>query len=103
MAAPVPQLLYQGTVPSSAGSMYAPSSSVWVKTIVLCNGNSTAETVDVYANGTSDTANRLFRVVLGANESYTWCASMGLKASTDSIQGKTTTASKVVMTIFGAA
>ena len=103
MAAPVPQLLYQGAISSTPGSLYAPSTSVWVKTIVVCNGNTTAETVDVFCNGTSTTANRLFRVVLAANETYIFAASIGLKASTDSIQGGTTTSSKVVISIFGAA
>jgi hypothetical protein len=111
MAISYPKLADIQTVASSAGSIFSnPSSkSTYIRSIVLHNTNSTAETVKLYnvpdsagSVGTAAATNRFLNISLAANASYEWkLGPIPLTDENDSIQAETTTASKVTVMIFG--
>lgn len=99
-------------VPSTAGSLYANPSST--KTLItgftLFNGNTTSETVKLYnvpdsaaALGTAGAGNQFLEITLVAKDTLFVEAPFGMMLvdQNDSIQGSTTTASKVTVQIHG--
>lgn len=102
-----------GYVPSSAGSLFPNPSSKksYVRGIYLFNGHTAAETVKLFcvpdsggAVGTAGDANQFFEESLNSKEArLIEFAAPGLilEHENDSIQGVTTTASKVTVMIMG--
>jgi hypothetical protein len=102
----ISRLISSGTqLPSSTGVIYtAPSTAglvTQVTTIVLHNTNTSTENVALYDNGSAN-ANRVLLVALSANETLEyspktpWCLN-----PSETIQGSTTTASKVNIQVIG--
>lgn len=102
-------------VPATAGVLLENTNGtdkVLVTGITLYNGNTTAETVELYyvpdngagGNGTAGAGNRFLKVSLSADETLAYDVPDGgiyLTDDGDSIQGKTTTASKVTAILHG--
>lgn len=99
-------------VASSAGSIYSnpASTKTYIKSIVLFNGNTTAETVKLYnvpdstaALGTAGVSNIFFTKDLAANETFIFDLEfpLVLTDTNDSIQASTTTGSKVTVQLLG--
>lgn len=99
-------------VASSVGSVLANPSSTRtaVKAIILYNGNTTAETVELHnvpdstgSLGTADASNRFFKQAIAADETYEIAFSypIVLKDTNDAIFAKTTTGSKVTIMLLG--
>jgi hypothetical protein len=99
-------------VASSAGSIYSnpASTKTYIKSFILFNGNTTAETVKLYnvpdstgSVGTAGAANQFAELVLGAGETLMFDLPYPITIidENDSIQAVTTTASKVTVQILG--
>lgn len=103
------------TLPNSAGAVYTnpASKTSYVRSIVLHNANTTAETVKLYlvpdstgAVGTAGVTNKIFEeeMAAGATTIIEFPApGLMLTDENDTIQGVTTTASKVTITATGGA
>lgn len=101
-------------IPSSAGSIFTnpADTTTGIKSIVLFNGNTTAETVKLYAVpnsggslGTAGPGNIFFQQDIAPNETRSFVfdgAPLCLDAENDSIQAVTTTGSKVTVLLAGA-
>lgn len=101
------------TIPSTVGSLYSNASSTktFVKGLTLFNSNTTAETVKLYrvpdssgSLGTAAVTNQFLEVVLASLETFVFefpGDGAVLEDTNDSIQGVTTTASKVTVQIHG--
>jgi hypothetical protein len=101
------------TIPSTAGSIYTNSSATetFVKGITLFNSNVTAETVKIYqvpaAGGTvgiASVTNQFLEISLASLETFVFELpgdGAVLENENDSIQGVTTTDSKVTIQIHG--
>lgn len=102
------------TLPSSVGAVLtnAASTTTYIRGIVLHNGNTTAETVILYnvpdstgSEGTAATTNEMYYEVMPARATTTLefpAPGIMLTDENDTIQGTTTTASKVTIQITGA-
>ena len=99
-------------VASSAGSIYSnpASTKTYIKSFVLFNGNTTAETVKLYtvpdsagSVGTAGVSNQFAELVLGVAETLMFDLPYPITIidTNDSIQAVTTTASKVTVQILG--
>jgi hypothetical protein len=107
------RLINPTTLPSTVGSIYANPSATksFVKGITLFNSNTTAETVKLYnvpdstgSLGTAALANQFLEISLAALETFIFefpGDGAVLEDTNDSIQGVTTTASKVTVQIHG--
>lgn len=101
------------TLPSTVGSLYAnpASTKTFVKGITLFNSNTTAETVKLYrvpdssgSLGTPGVTNQFLEISLASLETFVFefpGDGAVLEDTNDSIQGVTTTASKVTVQIHG--
>lgn len=100
------------TIATTAGSIYAnpASTKTYIKTIIIHNTNTTAETVQVFnvpdssgSLGTAVTTNRFINVSLAANDTLEFSPDypIVLTDTNDSIQASTTTASKVTVMLHG--
>lgn len=101
------------TVASSAGALYtkAAGTSVYVRLMVLHNGNTTAEAVKLYvvpdsggSAGTAGTTNEIYAETIEAGGTRVIefpAQGIILKDNGETIQGVTTTASKVTFQAFG--
>lgn len=99
-------------VSNSAASLYANPSSTktYIRGIILFNGNTTVETVVLYnvpdaaaALGTAGVSNKFMSVSLVGDETLmiAFPYPIVLTDTNDSIQGSTTTASKVTCQLLG--
>ena len=99
-------------IASSAGSIYAnpASTKTYIKSLILFNGNTSAETVKLYnvpdstgSVGTAGVSNQFAEVILGATETlmFDMPYPVTLVDTNDSIQAVTTTASKVTVQLLG--
>lgn len=99
-------------VASSAGAIYTNSASTktYIKSIVLFNGNTTAETVKLYnvpdstgSVGTAGVSNQFAEIILTTLETLMFDLPypITLLDTNDTIQAVTTTASKVTVQILG--
>jgi hypothetical protein len=99
-------------IPSSVGSIYSnpASTKTYVRSIVIFNGNTTAETVKLYnvpdsggSLGTAGAGNQFFEQAIAAKETVEFSVEypMVLTDTNDSIQASTTTGSKVTVQING--
>jgi hypothetical protein len=99
-------------VASSAGALITNGSGEkrYIRGITLFNGNTTPETVKLYnvpdnalAVGTAGAANQFFEQELAAKETLIleWTYPITLEHENDTIQGATTTASKVTVQFHG--
>jgi hypothetical protein len=97
--------LGNGQLPNSIGDLYTvpASTTTVVRSIVLINTNTTAETVNLYFLKSGGTARRIIpkSLSLAANNSLVFDSPLTMGAA-DKIQGDTTTASKVDYVISGA-
>lgn len=101
-------------IPSTAGNLFVnpDATQTAIKAISLFNGNTTAETVKLYAVpnssgavGTAGLANQFFQIDIAPLTPYTYVfdgAPLILDSENDSIQGVTTTGSKVTVLLQGA-
>lgn len=96
----------------SAGSIYAnpASTKTYIRSLLLFNGNTTAETVKLYnvpdsagSLGTAGAANQFLELSVGAKETVElpFQYPLVLTDTNDSIQAVTDTASKVTVQITG--
>lgn len=102
------------TLPNSAGAVLtnAASTTTYIRGIMLHNGNTTAETVILYkvpdstgSVGTAATTNEIYKEVIspGATTILEFpVPGIILTDENDTIQGTTTTASKVTIQFIGA-
>ena len=99
-------------VASSAGSIYSnpASTKTYIKSLILFNGNTSAETVKLYnvpdsagSVGTAGVSNQFAEIVLGAAETlmFDMPYPVTLLDENDSLQAVTTTGSKVTVQILG--
>lgn len=99
-------------VGSSAAAIYtnAASTKTYVKSLVLFNSNTTAETVKLYnvpnsgaSAGTAGSSNQFAEIALAASETLMFDLPypMTLIDENDTLQASTTTASKVTVQILG--
>jgi len=97
------KLMSSGQFSNSTANIYDPSSVTgMVKTIVFHNTNSSAETVEIYFNNTTD-ATRMLKVSLEADETLEWALGhMIVVLDAEVLKGKSTTAAKVNYFMFGA-
>ena len=95
--------LASGQVASSTGAIYSPSGVAgMVKTILLHNTNTSAETVTLYYDGTA-AANKVLKIAIDPDETLEWAFDHMLAvADGDTLQASTNTASKVNYHLFGA-
>jgi len=102
------------TLPSTVGALYthgASPATAYVRSITLHNTNTTAEDVDIHlvpnsggALGTAGVTNKIFAAAMDADATIILefpAPGLMLTATNDSIQGVTTTASKVTVAITG--
>lgn len=101
------------TVPSTAGSLYSnpASTKTFIKGVTLFNSNTTAETVKLYvvpdsggSVGTAAVTNQVLEVSLASLETFIFefpDDGAVLQDTNDSLQGVTTTASKVTVMVHG--
>ena len=90
-------------LPSSVGTIYtAPiGKKAEIGTIIYHNTNTSAETIKLYARGTT-TAHRRDCVVLQANATYEFSPKLPLVLNGgETLSGETTTASKVNVEVIG--
>jgi hypothetical protein len=101
------------TTVASAGILYTnpAATKTYIRLILLYNGNSTAETVGIYVVpdssgvGTAAVTNRIYQesIEAGGSRHLEWGApGIILEDENDSLQGDTTTNSKVVVGVYGA-
>lgn len=99
-------------LPSTAGSLFAnpASTKTFIRGMLLHNTNTTAETVKIYgvpdstgAVGTATSAHLILNISLVANDTLLveFPYPIVLTDTNDSVQGVTTTASKVTALLFG--
>lgn len=100
-------------IPSTAGAVFTnpAATTTGIKSIVLFNSNTTAETVKIYnvpnsggSVGTASGANQFFEqsIPAKATRSFTYDgAPFALKSENDTIQAVTTTANKVTIQLTG--
>lgn len=99
-------------VANSAGALYTnpASTKTYIKSFVLFNGNSSAETVKLYnvpnsggSAGTAGAENQFAEIVLGALETLMFDLPYPITIidQNDTIQAATTTASKVTVQLLG--
>lgn len=99
-------------VASSAGAVYTNSAAekAYIKSIVLFNNNTTAETVKLYnvpdsggSVGTAGVSNQFAQVVLASKETLMFDLPypITLIDTNDTIQAETTTGSQVTIQILG--
>ena len=112
MALTHPNTALPAYVPAVAGTLFlSTATKSYVKGILLHNTNTTSETVKIYyvpnnagAAGAAATANKIFERALAANETFLFPLEFGVPLTMgtagDTIQGATTTASKVTFVIF---
>jgi len=108
------KLISPTTIAAGAAALYAnaASTTTYIRGIVLHNGNSTAETVILYnvpdsteSAGTAATANELYYEVMPARSTTTLefpAPGLVMTDKNDTLQGTTTTASKVTINLIGA-
>lgn len=101
------------TLPSTVGSIYAnpASTETFIKGFTLFNSNTTSETVKLYvvpdsggSLGTAALTNQFLEISLSSKETFVFDTpgdGIVLSDTNDSIQGVTTTASKVTVIIHG--
>lgn len=107
------RLANPATLPSTVGSIYSnpASTKTFIKGIVLYNSNTSAETVRLYnvpdvsgSIGTAGDTNQFLDISLAAKETFVFefpGDGAVLEDTNDSIQGVTTTASKVTYQFQG--
>lgn len=102
-------------LPSSAGSLYANPTSTksFIKGLILFNGNSTTETIKLYvvpdsnsSLGTAGESNQIANLSLPSGDTLFFPLNVDgmpvtLTDHNDSIQGQTTTSSKVTCIVIG--
>lgn len=100
-------------LPSSAGALYdnASSTTTYIRGIWVHNANTTTETIQIYwvqnsggSLGTAGATNLFIKETLTADQSKLFefpAIGIVLTEQHDSIQGTTTTASKVTCILFG--
>lgn len=99
-------------ISNSAAAIYtnAASTKTYVKSLILFNGNTTAETVKLYnvpnsgaSAGTAGVSNQFAEIVLGTLETLMFDMPYPITIidENDTIQASTTTASKVTVQILG--
>lgn len=100
-------------VPATAGVLLENTNGtdkIYIAGVTLFNGNTSAELVKLYlppdtagAAGTAGAGNQFFEVSLQPKETYSWefAFPVPLNDDGDSIQGATTTASKVTIILHG--
>jgi hypothetical protein len=99
-------------IASSAGAIYTNAASTisYIKSLVLFNGNTSTETVKLYnvpdstgSVGTAGDANQFAEISLDAKETLMFDLPYPITIidENDTIQGVTTTASKVTVQILG--
>ena len=99
-------------IASSAGAIYtnAASTKTYIKSFVLFNGNTTAETVRLYnvpnsgaSAGTAGVSNQFAEISLASTETLMFDLPypITLIDENDTIQASTTTASKVTVQLLG--
>ena len=99
-------------VASSAGAIYTNpvSTKTYIKSLLLFNGNTTAETVKLYnvpnsgaSAGTAGVSNQFAEIVLAAAETLMFDLPYPITIidENDTIQASTTTASKVTVQLLG--
>ena len=100
-------------IASSAAAVYtnAASATTYIRSIILFNGNTTAELVKLYlvpdsggSAGTAAAGNQISQISLSPNETlFLGFAGPGLilEDTNDTLQGSTTTASKVTIYLVG--
>jgi hypothetical protein len=101
------------TIPSAAGTLLTHASGkTYLRGITLFNGNTTVERVKLYnvpdaagAAGVAGAANQFFDYDLQPRETlvFEWRYPITLQDANDTIQGVTTTASKVTVQFHGSA
>ena len=113
MAFTYSQLTPITTIPSSAGAVYTNPSAktTYVRTIVIHNTNTSAETVTLYnvpddtgAVGTAGVTNQFYKQELAADSTVLLefaVPGIMLVDTNDTIQSSTTTANKVTIQITG--
>lgn len=101
------------TLPNSAGAVFAnpAGQKTYIRLVVLHNSNSTAEAVKLYnvpdnagAVGTAGATNEFYSRSMAAGETVTMefaIPGLVLEDENDTIQGVTTTASKVTIQAYG--
>lgn len=101
------------TIPSTAGSLYSnpASTKTFIKGVTLYNSNTTAEVVQLYvvpdsggSLGTAAATNQILKITMATLETYITefpGDGIALNDTNDSLQGVTTTASKVVAILHG--
>lgn len=101
------------TIPSTVGSIYAnpASTKTFISGFTVHNTNTTSETVEIHcvpdstgSLGTAALTNRIWKETLAADETAVFSAppdGIPLEDENDSIQAKTTTASKVTIILHG--
>jgi hypothetical protein len=89
-------------IASTTGVIYtAPTGKYAEFNLIIHNTNSTSENVEIYLNGTAD-ANRIIDITLTANETFEFAPKLPLVlAGSQTLQAKTTTASKVNIFVIG--
>ena len=102
------------TIADSAGSLYANpiSKKSFITGIIIHNTNTTAETVILYnvpdsaaSLGAAAVTNQIFKKDIEPDDTIEWDLpkpGIILEDQNDSLQGTTTTASKVTITLMGA-
>jgi len=95
--------LNSGQLTNSTANIYDPNGvKGMVKTVVLHNTHTAAETAELYFNGTTD-ADRIIKAELASNETLEWSLGhMLLVEDSETLKGKSTTTQKVNFFIFGA-
>lgn len=99
-------------VSNSAAALYtnAASTKTYIKSLILFNGNTTAETVKLYnvpnngaSVGTAGVSNQFAEIVLAASETLMFDMPYPITIidENDTIQASTTTASKVTVQLLG--
>lgn len=101
------------TIPSTTGSLYAnpASTKTFIKGVTIFNSNTSAETVKLYcvpdstgSVGTAALANQVMELSVGALETFVFefpDDGLVLQDTNDTLQGVTTTASRVTICIHG--
>lgn len=114
MAFAYAKVLETTTIAATAGVLYSnpASTTTYIRGIILHNGNTTAETVILYnvpdnagVAGTPATTNEFYYEIMPAYATTVLefpTPGIMLTATADTIQGDTTTASKVTIQLLGA-
>ena len=98
------KLLANGQLPDSKGDLYEvpEGKSTVIKSIIIVNTNTVAEAVNLYVLTLGGTARRIIPMDMSLGSKYSLIFDDGLTlGEEDTIQGETSTASKVDFTISG--